>query len=155
MQESNANAIAPSWAARAHLCLSAALLALTQCHSHHHTDIPKSNNQPGLVASESGRGVPVETGYSITTGSDRKNMSPLPASIAGESTKVASVENHSLPTKANGNIPPRNGGQTPNPQEYQTAKKRLKKAVIEYYRYVPFAFARFRELCGSVLRDRH
>jgi hypothetical protein len=50
VQESNVDAAAPSWAARARQCVAAALLAITQCH----TD--KSDDQLGLVASESYRG---------------------------------------------------------------------------------------------------
>ncbi|KAG1776330.1 EXS family protein/ERD1/XPR1/SYG1 family protein [Suillus placidus] len=135
--ESNANATAPSWAARAHLCLAAALLALTQCH----TD--KSDNQPGRNGQQSGSLilVPAETGHSITTGdggtSKRKTISPFPASTAGDSTQVASLKsNRSIPsTKANGNVPLRNNSVPfTSPQEYQNAKKRLKKAVVEYYR---------------------
>ncbi|KAG1745254.1 EXS family protein/ERD1/XPR1/SYG1 family protein [Suillus lakei] len=133
--ESNANATAPSWATRARLSLTAALLALTK----RHTD--KSDNQPGVVVSESCRGVPVETCHSITTGdegtSDRRNMSPLLTSIADDSTQVASLKNRrpTPPTKANGNIPIWNNNLSlKSPQEYQNAKKRLKKAVVEYYR---------------------
>ncbi|KAG1876291.1 EXS family-domain-containing protein [Suillus subluteus] len=128
--ESNPDTPTPSWAARACLYLAAALLALTQCH----TD--KSDNQPELVASESYRG-----GHSTTIGdggtSERKTMSPLPASTAGDSTQVASLKSNrpAPPTKANGNIPLRNNSiHFTSPQEYQNAKKRLKKAVVEYYR---------------------
>ncbi|KAG1816904.1 EXS family-domain-containing protein [Suillus variegatus] len=144
--ECNANATAPSWASRAHLRLKAALHALNQ----RHTD--KHDNQPGLVASESGRGVergnsgplisvPAETGRSITTGdegtSERKTMSPIPASSAGDSTQVTSLKsNRSTPsTKANGNIPlTKNTMSFTSLQDYQSAKKDLKKAVVEYYR---------------------
>ncbi|KAG2031431.1 SPX domain-containing protein [Suillus americanus] len=133
--ESNVDATAPSWATRVRLCLAAALLALTRCHA------DKSDNQPGLVASESCRG-----GHSITTGagetSERKTISPFPASTAGDSTQVASLKSirSTPPTKANGNIPLKNNNLPfTSPQEYQNAKKRLKKAVVEYYRYVPFA----------------
>ncbi|KAG1862041.1 EXS family protein/ERD1/XPR1/SYG1 family protein [Suillus subalutaceus] len=128
--ESNPDTTTPSWAARARLYLAAALLALTQCH----TD--KSDDPPELVASESYRG-----GHSTTTGdggtSERKIMSPLPASTAGDSTQVASLKSNrpAPPTKANGNIPLRNNiMHFTSPQEYQNAKKRLKKAVVEYYR---------------------
>lgn len=128
--ESNADATAPSWATRAHLRLGAALLVLTQCH----TD--KSDDQPGLVASESSRG-----GRSINTvegeTSERKFISPPPASTAGDLTQVASLKSNrsTPPTKANGNVPPRNNSAPfTSPQEYQSAKKRLKKAVVEYYR---------------------
>lgn len=135
--ESNANATAPSWTARAHLCLAAALLALTQCH----TD--QSDNQPGQNGQQSGSLIlgPAEAGHSITTGdggtSKPKTISSLPASTAGDSTLVASLKsNRSIPpTKANGNIPLRNNNVPfTSPQEYQSAKKRLKKAVVEYYR---------------------
>ncbi|KAG2059532.1 SPX-domain-containing protein, partial [Suillus hirtellus] len=128
--ECNANATAPSWVSRAHLRLKAALHALNQ----RHTD--KHDNQPGLVASESGRG-----GRSITTGdegtSERKTMSPIPASSAGDSTQVTSLKsNRSTPsTKANGNIPLTNNSMSfTSLQDYQSAKKDLKKAVVEYYR---------------------
>lgn len=128
--ESNVDATAPSWATRVRLCLAAALLALTRCHA------DKSDNQPGLVASESCRG-----GHSITTGagetSERKTISPFPASTAGDSTQVASLKSirSTPPTKANGNIPVKNNNLPfTSPQEYQNAKKRLKKAVVEYYR---------------------
>ncbi|KAG1790231.1 SPX domain-containing protein [Suillus plorans] len=128
--ECNANATAPNWASRAHLCLKAALHALNQ----RHTD--KHDNQPGLVASESGRG-----GRSITTGdegtSERKTVSPIPASSAGDSTQVTSLKsNRSTPsTKANGNIPlTKNSMSFTSLQDYQSAKKDLRKAVVEYYR---------------------
>ncbi|KAG2109842.1 EXS family protein/ERD1/XPR1/SYG1 family protein [Suillus discolor] len=146
--ECNANATAPSWASRLRLRLTAALK------NQRHTD--KCNNQPGLVASESGRGgarlsergisgplipVPAETGRSITAGdegtSERKTVSPIPASSAGDSTQVTSLKsNRSTPsTKANGNIPLRNNSMSfTSIQDYQSAKKRLKKAVVEYYR---------------------
>lgn len=156
MQESNADATAPSWATRARSCLTATLLAITQCHKE------KSDDQPELEASGSYGGgmhllslqskgatepnVPAEIGHSITIGdggnSERKFMSPLPVSTAGYSTQVASLKcNRSTPpTKANGNVQPRNNSAPfTSPQEYQNAKKRLKKAVVEYYRYVPFA----------------
>lgn len=128
--ESNADATAPSWATRARSCLTATLLAITQCH----TD--KGDNQPELEAFGSYQG-----GQSITTGdggnSERKFMSPLPASTAGYSSQVASLKSNrsTPPTKANGNVQPRNNGAPfTSPQEYQNAKKRLKKAVVEYYR---------------------
>lgn len=128
--ESNANVTAPSWATRAHLCLAAPLLALVQyCRD-------KSDNQPGLVVSESYRG-----GHSVTTEdggtSERTTMAPTPASTAGDSTQVGSLRsNRSIPhTKANGNVPLKNNNVPfTSPQEYQNAKKRLKKAVVEYYR---------------------
>lgn len=127
--ESNANVTGPSWARRVHLRLAATLLALVRCR----TD--KSDNQP---ASESYRG---ETGYSITTGdggtSECTTVAPAPASIAGDSTQVASLRsNRSIQhTKANGNVPLQNNNVPfTSPQEYQNAEKRLKKAVVEYYR---------------------
>lgn len=126
--ECNANAAAPSWASRLHLRLTAAL------QNQRHTD--KCSNQPGLVASESGRG-----GLSITAGDEgtpeRKTVSPIPASSAGDSTQVTSLKsNRSTPsTKANGNIPLKsNSTSFTSIQDYQSAKKRLKKAVVEYYR---------------------
>ncbi|KAG2142483.1 SPX domain-containing protein [Suillus clintonianus] len=135
--ESNGNATTPSWAARAHQSLSAALLALTQCHGRHHADTSKTNHQPGIAASESGRG---ETGPSDTTRdegiSERIIMSPLPTSIIDGSIQVGSIKSNRScpPTKANGNIPRGNSVSLNSPQEYQNAKKRLKKAVVEYYR---------------------
>lgn len=128
--ESNADATAPSWATRARSCLTATLLAITQCHKE------KSDDQPELEASGSYGG-----GHSITIGdggnSERKFMSPLPVSTAGYSTQVASLKSNrsAPPTKANGNVQPRNNSAPfTSPQEYQNAKKRLKKAVVEYYR---------------------
>lgn len=128
--ESNADATAPSWATRARSCLTATWLAITQCH----TD--KGDNQTELEAFGSYQG-----GQSITTGdggnSERKFMSPLPASTAGYSNQVASLKSNrsTPPTKANGNVQPRNNSAPfTSPQEYQNAKKRLKKAVVEYYR---------------------
>jgi len=56
VQESNPNATRPSRAAQPHLSAPAALLALIQRHCRRDADACKSNNQPGLVASESGRG---------------------------------------------------------------------------------------------------
>lgn len=135
--ESNGNATTPSWAARTHQSLSAALLALTQCHGRHHADTSKTNHQPGIAASESGRG---ETGPSDTTRdegiSERIIMSPLPTSIIDGSIQVGSIKSNRScpPTKANGNIPRGNSVSLNSPQEYQNAKKRLKKAVVEYYR---------------------
>ncbi|KIK38861.1 hypothetical protein CY34DRAFT_90270 [Suillus luteus UH-Slu-Lm8-n1] len=149
--ESNADATAPSWATRARSCLTATLLAITQCHKE------KSDDQPELEASGSYGGgmhllslqskgatepnVPAEIGHSITIGdggnSERKFMSPLPVSTAGYSTQVASLKSNrsTPPTKANGNVQPRNNSAPfTSPQEYQNAKKRLKKAVVEYYR---------------------
>jgi len=89
--------------------------------------------------------VPAETGQSITTGdgrtSERKTLSPFPASSAGDLTRVGSLKSNrsTPPTKANGNIPLKNDSVPfTNLQEYRNAKKRLKKAVVEYYRYVPF-----------------
>lgn len=128
--ESKANDTAPGWAARARLGLAAVLLALTQ----RRTD--KNDSQPRLVAPESCRG-----GHSIITGdgetSERKTISLYPASTTGDSTQVASLRiiRSAPPTKANGNIPVRNNSMPfTNPQEYQNARKRLKKAVVEYYR---------------------
>lgn len=128
--ESNADVTAPSWATRARSYLTATWLAITQCH----TD--KGDNQTELEAFGSYQG-----GQSITTGdggnSERKFMSPLPASTAGYSTQVASLKSNrsTPPTKANGNVQPRNNSAPfTSPQEYQNAKKRLKKAVVEYYR---------------------
>ncbi|KAG2139537.1 EXS family protein/ERD1/XPR1/SYG1 family protein [Suillus cothurnatus] len=133
--ESNPNTTVPGRTARFHLRLAAVLLALTQ----YHTD--KSDNQPELVASELHRGVPAETGQSITTGdggtSERKTLSPFPASSAGDLTRVGSLKSNrsTPPTKANGNIPLKNDSVPfTNLQEYRNAKKRLKKAVVEYYR---------------------
>lgn len=128
--ESNPNTTVPGRTARFHLRLAAVLLALTQ----YHTD--KSDNQPELVASELHRG-----GQSITTGdgrtSERKTLSPFPASSAGDLTRVGSLKSNrsTPPTKANGNIPLKNDSVPfTNLQEYRNAKKRLKKAVVEYYR---------------------
>ncbi|KAG1760755.1 EXS family-domain-containing protein, partial [Suillus occidentalis] len=142
------------WATRAHSCLTAILLAIIQCH----TEKSDDSDQPELEAAGSYRGgmhltslqskgatewnadlVPAEIGHSITTGdggnTERKFMSPLPASTAGYSTQVASLKSNRPPTKANGNVQPRNNNAPfTSPQEYQNAKKRLKKAVVEYYR---------------------
>ncbi|KAG1841168.1 hypothetical protein C8R48DRAFT_739238 [Suillus tomentosus] len=135
--ECNANATAPSWASRAHLRLKAALLGSGRCAFI--ITVERGNSGP-LIS------VPAETGYSITTGdegtSERKTMSPIPASSAGDSTQVTSLKNNrSTPsTKANGNIPlTKNSMSFTSLQDYQSAKKDLKKAVVEYYRYVPFA----------------
>ncbi|OAX34316.1 hypothetical protein K503DRAFT_456002 [Rhizopogon vinicolor AM-OR11-026] len=130
--ESNAKTTTPSWPAQAHRSLQAALFALSQWNSHHHVDADKSDNQPGLVASESGQGGPLETVNGRA--SNGAKGSQLPACTANEPTK------RSLPpTRATGNVPLRNGGSPPpkhefGPQEYQHAKKSLKKAAVEYYR---------------------
>lgn len=50
VQESNANTTTPGWPAKVHRSLQVAFFALSRRH------VAQSNNQPGLVASESGQG---------------------------------------------------------------------------------------------------
>jgi hypothetical protein len=76
--------------------------------------------------------------------SNGEDKSRFPACTVSEPTKCSLP-----PTKATGNVPTRNSGPPSSkhelsPQEYQHAKKCLRKAVVEYYRCVSFVFAGFR-----------
>jgi len=86
----------------------------------------------------------------VSTGaSNDVNKSQVPACTTREPKRSVTS------TKATGNVPLRNSGSPPpkqalTRQEYQNAKKHLKKAVIEYYRCVSFIFAGLREISGSM-----
>lgn len=83
-----------------------------------------------------------------TETSNGVNKSQVPACTTREPKRSVTS------TKATGNVPLRNSG-SPLPkhvnsqQEYQHARKHLKKAVVEYYRCVSFVFAGLREISGS------
>ncbi|KAF8842398.1 hypothetical protein BDN67DRAFT_979576 [Paxillus ammoniavirescens] len=136
--ESTAQSKSQGWVKKAHISLLAALLSLTGSGCCAETDAADKN---GILASESGRGGQVNISILVTPAAEPIKLEE--SEHAAAEVRIFSPMSDS--TSSGSAKPPKRGATTSprlfvapkhalDPQEYQYAKKRLKKAIVEHYR---------------------
>ncbi|KAH7887082.1 SPX domain-containing protein [Phlebopus sp. FC_14] len=143
----------PGWVKKAHLPLPSALHALTDIYSRNND--AKDIDTPPVMASESGSGgqrgrgslmelTPIAKSRRRSVGPSKKSKA---LDVDQQARSVSYVDGVTSPTAQDGLVsPPKTPAATSSkvasaavrdgldPLEYQHAKKRLKKAVVEFYR---------------------